>query len=136
LHEKIANQRNDFLHKVSSSIVNENQVIAIEDLRVRNLLKNHKLAKAISEVAWAEFRRMLTYKCKWQGKQLVVVGTHFPSSQLCSTCHYQNKQVKHLDIRVWKCPYCQTTHDRDENASKNILDEGLRILADGQSVTA
>ena len=130
------NQRNDFLHKLSSSLVNENQVIGIEDLRVKNMLKNHNLAKAISEVAWSEFRRMLEYKSKWMERDLVIVGSNFPSSQLCSNCHYQNKLVKNLEVRTWKCPYCQVVHDRDENAAKNILEEALKILAGGQPVTA
>ncbi|WP_354958239.1 zinc ribbon domain-containing protein [Bacillus sp. CECT 9360] len=88
------------------------------------MLKNRKLAKAISEVSWSEFRRMLAYKCKWYGKHLVVVGSHFPSSQRCSSCEKKNKPVKNLSIRIWTCE-CRAHHDRDHNAAKNILKEGI-----------
>jgi putative transposase len=132
IHEKIVNQRDDFLHKLSTSLVNENQVICIENLRVKNMLKNGHLAKAISEVSWSEFRRMLEYKCDWQGKQLVVAGANYASSQLCSSCGGKNKQVKDLTIRKWTCS-CGAQHDRDENAAKNILQEGKRLLTVGQT---
>ena len=132
IHEKIVNQRNDFLHKVSTSLVNENQVICIENLRVKNMLRNGNLAKVISEVSWSEFRRMLEYKCKWYGKQLSIIGANFPSSQLCSNCGERNKDLKDLSIRLWKCS-CGAVHDRDENAAKNILQEGKRLLTVGQT---
>ena len=92
------------------------------------MLKNHKLARSISDVSWYKFTEMLTYKCDWYGKELVKIDTYYPSSQLCSKCGYQNKQVKDLSIREWECPNCHTIHDRDINASVNILNEGKRIL--------
>lgn len=121
LHEKIANQRKDFIHKVSSKIINENQVIVIEDLRIKNMLKNKNLAKSISEVSWAEFRRQLEYKAKWYGREIIVAPSNYASSQLCSNCGYKNKEVKKLNIREWKCPVCKVKHDRDLNASYNLL---------------
>jgi len=130
VHEKIANAREDFLQKLSTTLVHENQVISIEDIRVKNLLKNENLAKAISDASWYEFRKMLTYKCKWYGKTLVVVGSNYASSQLCHTCNYKNKEVKDTAIREWECPKCHTIHDRDHNAAQNILAEGLRILSE------
>jgi len=130
VHEKIANAREDFLQKLSTMLVHENQVISIEDIRVKNLLKNGNSAKAISDASWYEFRRMLTYKCKWYGKTLVVVGSNYASSQLCHTCNYKNKEVKDTAIREWECPKCHTIHARDHNAAQNILAEGLRILSE------
>ena len=129
IHETIKNKRTDYLHKISTEIVKNHDIIGIEDLLVKNMVLNRKLAKSISEVSWAEFRTMLEYKAKWYGKEIIAVARNFPSSQLCSGCGYQNKVVKNLAVRKWVCPECHSNHDRDINASINLKQEALRILA-------
>ena len=127
VHEKITNQRNDFLQKTSSMLISENQVICIEDLKIKNMVRNHKLARCINSVSWGKFFSMLEYKANWYGNNIIKVPTMYPSSQTCSCCGYKNPLVKNLAVRKWECPQCHTKHDRDTNASINILNKGLSV---------
>ena len=129
VHEDISNQRNDFLQKLSTTLINENQVICVEDLKIKNMLKNHKLAIHISSVSWSKFFTMLEYKSEWYGRTVVKVPTVYPSSQLCNKCGYKNPLVKNLAIRKWTCPECGEYHNRDINAAMNILTKGLAMIA-------
>ena len=127
-HKKIMNSRIDFIHKETTSLVKKYDVICIEDLKSKEMLKDKRLARSISDASFYEFRRELEYKTTQTYKRLMVVDQYFPSSQLCSCCGYKNKEIQDLSIRNWECPSCKSIHDRDRNASINILNEGLRIM--------
>lgn len=129
VHEKIHNTRIDNLHKISHKIISENQVIVSEDLAVSNMIKNHNIAKSISDCGWYELTRQLTYKAEWNNRQYIKIDRFYPSSQMCGNCGFINKDTKDLNIREWTCPECVTMHDRDINAAINILNEGLRLLS-------
>jgi len=129
IYEKIANTRNDYLHKISHKLINENQVIVSEDLSVSNMVKNANLAKSISDCGWSELTRQLQYKADWYGRTYVKIGRFVPSSQTCHVCGYKNEETKDLTVRKWTCPQCQTEHDRDINAAINIQNEGLKQIA-------
>lgn len=138
-HEKIANQRSDFLHKTSRWLVDNDGLIGLEDINVKGMLKNRKLARAISDAGWGELRRQLSYKATWYGSQVVIIDRFFPSSKRCSTCSFTLPDLP-LETRTWTCPVCGSTHDRDLNAAVNILHESLtrvgrtRIYAEGENV--
>lgn len=130
LHEKVMNQRTDFLNKLSTEIIKNHDIICMEDLNTKGMLRNHKRAKSISDVSWSSFVTKLQYKADWYGREIIKIDKWFPSSQICSECGHKDGK-KTLEIREWTCPICHTHHDRDINASKNILTEGLRLHSMG-----
>jgi putative transposase len=132
IHARIADRRRDYQHKLSSRIVRENQVVCVESLAVKNLVKNHALAKRISDVGWGEFVRQLEYKASWYGRTLVKIDRWYPSSKRCSHCGHVLDSLS-LDERFWTCPACSTFHDRDRNAAQNVLAEGLSVSACGEA---
>ena len=134
LHAKIADSRRDFLHKLSTRLVNENQVIAVESLSVSNMQKNRCLSKSISDASWSEFLRQLEYKANWYGRELVGIDKWFPSSKRCSDCGYTMPKMP-LNVRQWTCPECGSIHDRDINAARNVLAAGLAVSAHGEAVS-
>ncbi|MBS3949586.1 MAG: transposase [Peptococcaceae bacterium] len=133
IHAKVKDQRLDFLHKLSTRIIDENQVIAVESLQAKNMMRNHCLAKSIADAGWGEFVRQLGYKADWYGRTLVKIDKFYPSSKRCSDCGYTISQLP-LAIREWTCPECNQRHDRDINAAKNVLAAGLAVLACGETV--
>jgi len=133
IHARITDRRRDHLHKLTTRLVRENQTIVIEDLSVRNMVRNHSLARAISDAAWSDLRRMLEYKCAWYGRQLVAVDRFYPSSKLCSACGHLSASMP-LGVREWVCPSCGIVHDRDLNAARNVVAAGLAVMACGEGV--
>ena len=131
IHEKISNFRKDYLHKCSSALIKDYDIICVEDLNVKNMKGNRRLSKSISDTSWSTLLEFLTYKAEWNNKYVVKIGRFFPSSQMCSYCGYINNEVKKLNVREWDCPRCGNHHDRDVNASINILGEGLRNISAG-----
>jgi putative transposase len=133
VHGQIADARQDFLQKLTTQLVRENQTIVVEDLAVKNMVKNHKLAQAISDASWGELTRQLAYKCQWYGRKLVKIDRWFPSSKRCGNCGHIVETMP-LNVREWDCPKCGTNHDRDLNAAKNILAAGLAVSVCGATV--
>ncbi len=134
LHAKIADSRRDFLHKLSTRLINENQVIAVESLSVSNMQKNRCLSKSIADAGWSDFVRQLEYKARWYGRDLVGIDKWFPSSKRCSDCGYTMPKMP-LNVRQWTCPECGSIHDRDVNAARNVLAAGLAVSARGEAVS-
>ena len=133
VHAQITDARKDFLHKLTTQLVRENQTIVVEDLAIKNMVKNHKLALAISDASWGELIRQLSYKCECYGRELIKIDRWFPSSKRCGNCGHIVDKLP-LNIREWECPECKTTHDRDLNASKNILAAGLAVSVCGANI--
>ncbi|WP_373543634.1 RNA-guided endonuclease InsQ/TnpB family protein [Chamaesiphon sp.] len=133
VHAAITDARKDFLHKLTTQLVRENQTIVVEDLAIKNMVKNHKLALVISDASWGELIRQLAYKCEWYGRELIKIDRWFPSSKRCGNCGHIVGSLP-LNIREWECPKCKTTHDRDLNASKNILAAGLAVSVCGANI--
>ena len=134
IHARISDCRQDNLHKLSRTLINENQVVCVESLKVKNMIRNPKLAKAIADASWGEFVRQLAYKAEWAGRSLVAIDQFFPSSKRCSGCGYTLSSLP-LAVRSWECPECGSHHDRDHNAAKNILAAGLAVKACGENVS-
>jgi putative transposase len=130
IHKKITNSRVDNLHKISTDLIRKYDVVCLEDLNIKGMIKNHKLAKHISDASWGIFVEMLNYKANWNDKTIVEINRFYPSSKSCNICGYINQDLN-LTIREWKCPKCNTIHDRDVNAAKNILKEGQKVLLNG-----
>jgi putative transposase len=133
IHARIADRRRDYQHKLSTRLIRENQVICVESLAVKNMLQNHCLAKAIADVGWGEFVRQVAYKARWYGRTLIKIDRWFPSSKICSCCGFVLAGLD-LEVREWSCPTCATHHDRDVNAARSVLTEGLRLSAAGLAV--
>jgi putative transposase len=133
VHAQIADARTDFLHKLTTQLVRENQTIVVEDLAIKNMVKNHKLALSISDASWGELIRQLTYKCEWYGRELIKIDRWFPSSKRCANCGHIVEKMP-LNVREWECPKCEANHDRDINAANNILAAGLAVSVCGANV--
>ena len=131
LYQKIRNVRKHMIHDITNKLINENDIIVTENLDVKSMQKNHYVAKGLNENPISEIIRVLKYKADWNNKKLIQIDRYYPSSQICSVCNYQNKEVKDLSIRKWECPVCHTEHERDYNAAVNIMFKGLKIYMRG-----